>query len=439
MANVTEIEIPYGYEAREYQRPVFDAWQEGKRRFNCVWHRRAGKDTTALNFTIARMLERVGSYYHFFPVSTQARKVIWDGYDFSGQPLLGYFPQEIIKGTPNNQEMKLTLINGSQYQLIGTDRALDWIVGTNPIGCIFSEYSLMNPRAWDLIRPVLRENGGWAFFIYTARGENHGYDLFEMSKKNPNWFTSLLTVDDSKRPDGTPVISESDIQEERDEGVDEDIIQQEYYCSFTAAVPGSYFGKEMRRAKKLGRVTAVPHETSFNVDTWWDLGIDDSMTIWFTQSIGQSVRCIRYYENSGFGLDHYIEVLKEFKDDHGYSYGDHHAPHDIVVRELSTGTSRQDTASKKGLDFIAGTKVSRKEDAIEAGRSFISKCWFDEENCKQGIACLRNYRSEYDEKARVRKKIPVHDWASHGADAFMELARHYQPPVSGRQQQYAEG
>ena len=167
--------------------------------------------------------------------------------------------------------------------------------------------------------------------------------------------------------------------------------------------------------------------------------MDDSTTIWFTQSVGQSVRCIDYYENSGFGLPHYAQVLKERAQDEGYVYGEHHGPHDITVREIGSGVSRQETASSLGIDFIAGKRVQRKEDAIEAARQMIAKCWFDEEKCKQGIACLRNYRSEYDEKAQVRKKVPVHDWASHGADGFMELGMNYSGPSFGNNPQQAEG
>ncbi len=428
-------------EPRDYQLPlVWDFQEEGLLRACCVWHRRSGKDTTALNLCIEKMFERKGGYYHFFPVGSQGRKAMWEGINRDGKRYMDYFPSKMIR-RKNDQEMRIELHSGSYYQIVGVDRALDWIVGTNPVGCIFSEWALMNPAAWDLIRPILRENGGWAIFIYTARGENHGFDLAEMAKKNPNWHFSLLTVDDTKRPDGTPVISEKDIQEERDEGMSDEMIEQEYYCSFEGSVPGAYFGKEMKRAKALKRITSVPYEPAVLVDTWWDLGVDDSMSIWFTQSVGSSIRCIDYYENSGFGFGHYAKELKDRADKEGYIYGTHNAPHDITVRELGAtevAQSRQETARSLGIDFIAGKRVQKKEDAIEAVRQTISKCWFDDAKCKQGIACLRNYKSEYDDKKRVKKKVPVHDWASHGSDSFMEMAMHYRPPLSGKRQEYAE-
>lgn len=414
------------YTAREYQVEMWDQMQI-KKRGVMVWHRRSGKDTSALNFLVTEMFRRVGTYFHFFPVGSQARKAMWNGIDRDGFRYMDYFPEQMVESR-STQEMRITMRNGSHYQLVGTDRAIDWLVGTNPVGCIFSEYALMNPQAWNLIRPILRENGGWALFVYTPRGENHGYKLYKMAKKNPEWFCSLLTVDMTTRQDGTPVISQDDIESERKEGVDEPTIQQEYYCSFEGVVPGAYFGHEMVWLNKHGKITKVPHEPGYPVDTWWDLGIDDSMSVWFSQTIGREIRLINYVEHTGKGLPFMAAELDRIAKDEDYVYGEHHAPHDIKVREIGTGQSREETAMDLGLDFLAGTRVKRKEDAIEAARKILRMCVFDEEKCEQGIACLRNYRAEVDEDKGVRRKVPVHDWASHGADAFMELAMNYEPP-----------
>ena len=256
-------------------------------------------------------------------------------------------------------------MNDSIFQIVGTDN-IDSIVGTNPIGCVFSEYALQDPRAWEFIRPILRENGGWAVFDYTPRGKNHGWTLYQMARDNPDWFTSLLTVDD------TGVLTSADIDAERREGMDEDLIQQEYYCSFEGARQGAYYSAQLKLAEKEGRLTSVPYEPIAGVQTWWDLGIGDSTAIWFTQTIGREVRVIDYLEASGEGLGYYAKALAA----KGYVYdlkGAHHAPHDIEVRELGTGRSRLETAAGLGIDFHVVPRLGI-DDGIEATRSFLSRC-----------------------------------------------------------------
>lgn len=228
------ITIPHNFSPREYQLPFLKAMDSGKKRAVLIWHRRSGKDKTVLNFTIKKMLERVGAYYYFFPSYAQGKKILWDGADKDGFKFLHHFPKEILDGKPNDSEMKIKLKNGSLFQIIGTDN-YDSIVGTNPIGCVFSEYSLQDPNAWEYLRPILRENGGWAVFCYTPRGMNHGAKMLQVGKDNEEeWFTQVLTADD------TQAISKEDIEKERKEGMPDDLIQQEFYCKFLDGA-GQYF------------------------------------------------------------------------------------------------------------------------------------------------------------------------------------------------------
>lgn len=264
------ITLPHNYSPRTYQTPFLSAMDRGLLRAVLVWHRRAGKDKTLLNFTVKKMFERVGVYFYLFPTYAQGKKIIWDGVDGDGFRFLSHFPPEIIE-SKNDTEMKVKTRNGSVFQIIGTDN-YDSIMGTNPVGCVFSEYALQDPRAWDYIRPILRENGGWAVFNFTPRGKNHGNDLFEMARENPEWFCQRLTVDDTIRPDGSPVLSREDMDKERAEGMDEELIRQEYYCSFDMGVQGAYFFKQIQTAEEDGRVTGVPYDSRLEVDTWWDLG-----------------------------------------------------------------------------------------------------------------------------------------------------------------------
>ncbi len=219
-----KLTLPYNYEPRQYQLPVLQALDSGIKRAVCVWHRRAGKDKTFLNYMIRCMYERIGIYYYFFPTYNQGKKILWDGIDKEGKPLLDHFPEPLIS-SKNATEMKITLQNGSLFQVVGTDN-YDSIVGTNPIGFVFSEFALQDPMAWGYIRPILAENGGWAIFPYTPRGFTHGYDIYQMAQMNPNWYCELLTIID------TGAITEAQVEEERNSGMSESLIQQEFYCSF---------------------------------------------------------------------------------------------------------------------------------------------------------------------------------------------------------------
>lgn len=224
-----QICIPNAWNPRPYQRRLWDYFAKGGRRAVAVWHRRCGKDSLALNLEASKALtERVGVYWHMLPLNTQARKVIWDGVDRYGRRMIDQaFPKELRQST-NDQEMKIVFKNGSVWQCVGSDN-YDALVGSNPVGVVFSEYSV-TPKAataWDYIRPILAENGGWALFIYTPRGHNHGYALYNQAKA-AGWFTELLTVDDTK------AIPAEAVEEERRAGMSEAMIQQEFFCSFEA-------------------------------------------------------------------------------------------------------------------------------------------------------------------------------------------------------------
>jgi phage terminase large subunit len=318
----------------------------------------------------------------------------------------------LIAGNTNSSEMKIRLQNGSILQVIGTDN-VDSIVGTNPIGCVFSEYSLQNPKAWQLLRPILAENGGWAIFNFTPRGANHAKELFDMASHNKDWFCQLLTVDD------TGAVTKEAIEAERQAGMSEDMIQQEFYCSFTLGVEGSYYAKYMQEAKDEDRIGKVPHAKQSRVYTVWDIGIGDSCAIIFYQIVGNEIHIIDYYENNGEGLPHYAELLFSKP----YRYADHFAPHDIENRSFSSGLSAAEVARGLEIRFtVLPTLQLRIEDGIEALRGLFPRIFIDATACKQLIKCLENYRKEFDERHQVYKTRPVHDWASHGADAARYLA-----------------
>ncbi len=377
----------------------------GGKRAAAVWHRRAGKDSVALNWTATAAHQRVGTYWHMLPTQTQGRKTIWDGIDRHGRRMIDQAFPDLIRTNYRKDEMKIELKCGSIWQVVGSDNYNN-LIGSNPVGVVFSEYSVADPAAWDYIRPILAENGGWAVFIYTARGRNHGAHLYEMARDNPGWFAEILTVND------TGVIGPEIIQEERDSGMSEDMIQQEYFCSFAAAISGSYYGKQMGDAEKDGRICEVPYEPNIRVETWWDLGIRDSMAIWFVQRVNREIRVIDYYEMSGEGLPHFAKILQN-KD---YVYSRHIAPHDIEVRELGTGKSRRETAANLGIKFQIAPNLP-VDDGIDAVRAMLPRCWFDKKKTARLVEALKQYRKEWDDKLKTFKPSPLHDWASHPADA----------------------
>lgn len=416
---MSTIQIPFQWEPRLYQEPCWNYLEGGGRRAVCVWHRRAGKDLFGINWCCTAAVQRPGLYWHLFPTYNQGRKIAWDGFTKTGRPFLDHFPADIVE-SKNGTDMRVTLKTGGIYQVVGTEDP-DRLVGANPVGCIFSEYSLQDPKAWDIIRPILAENDGWALFIYTARGKNHGYDLFEMAKHNPKWFAEKLVAGSgegcTKRRDGTPVISDAVIEEERASKMPEDLIQQEYFCSFEASIVGSYYSTQMAAMLADGRIGNIPWEPNLPVNTAWDLGVSDATAIIFWQEYGQEVRIIDYYEQSGEGLAHYAKYLGEKP----YVYGTHIAPWDIEVRELGTGKSRLEVARSLGIRFQV-VKQQSLNDGIEAVRNMLPTAWMDEKKCARLIESLRQYRKEWDEKNKCFKDNPLHDWTSHGADSARYLA-----------------
>ena len=251
------ITLPYEFTPRDYQMPFLKAWDSGIKRFVIVWHRRSGKDKVCFANLIKKMFEKKASYFYFAPTYKQGKKIIWDNIDNNGFKMLNHIPKEIIKNK-NETEMKIDLINGSYVQIIGTDN-IDSIVGSNPYGCIFTEFSLQQKEAWDYIRPILIANGGWAIFNFTPRGTNHAYKLLQSVKDNPNWFTQVLTVDD------TDVISKEDLEEEKSQ-MPRDLFEQEYYCKFIDGASQFFKGIEKCLYNDPFELPEENHEYKFGID-----------------------------------------------------------------------------------------------------------------------------------------------------------------------------
>jgi hypothetical protein len=266
----------------------------------------------------------------------------------------------------------------------------------------------------------LAENGGWAIFNFTPRGENHAKELLDYALTDDKWYVSNLTVED------TTAISQEVLEQERKEIIakngDDAIFRQEYFNSFSAAMQGSYYGKIVEQMENDGKITDVPYEPNLLVDTWWDLGVNDSMSIGFFQKHGLGWRLIDYLEGSGEGLGYYVQELQN----KGYIYGKHFAPHDIVVKEMGTGKSRLETAKELGIKFETITKpdgglksavpMLSIEDGIQAVRGRLQTLYIDKIKGERLVKALKNYHKDYDEVNKVYRNNPKHDWSSHCAD-----------------------
>ena len=388
----TKIQIP-NFEPRDYQLPFLKAMDAGCKRAVIVFHRRAGKEVVCFNWLIKQAYwHRVGTYVYFFPTSTLGRRILWDGVNRDGKRFLEYIPEQIIEAI-NNVEMKIRLTNGSIIQVIGSDQIIN--VGINPVGCVFSEYSLQDPKCWNFIRPILRENGGWAIFNFTPRGKNHAYDMYLMAKSNPEWFCQKLTIND------TGVLTNADMDNERREGMSEHLIQQEYFCCFDQGTEGAYYAKLLNKAELEGRVTNVPHDPNGRVDTYWDLGVSDSTVIILAQNIGNDIHIINVYANQGEGLSHYVRWLENESNKNEYLYGEHFAPHDIQVRELGSGAqTRIQIAKDLGIHFRIVPNIGIHE-GIELARGIFPRLWIDSKKCLTFIKALENYHSHFNERLNV--------------------------------------
>jgi hypothetical protein len=318
----------------------------------------------------------------------------------------------------NQSELRVDFPNGSQVRIYGADNP-DSLRGLYFDGVVLDEYGMMRPNLFsEVIRPTLSDRPGWAVFLGTPAGKNEFYDKVQQAKADPEWFFAEY------RASQTNVLPKAELDAARKD-MTADEYAQEYECSFEASVKGAVFAREIIQAREAGRVTRVPYDPALPVDTDWDLGVGDATAIWFSQTLySGEVRLIDYYESTGQGLAHYREVLNQ----RAYTYGTHWAPHDIQVRELGTGRSRLEAAHQLGIPFQISPKVESLEDGIHAARMLLPRCWFDADHTQRGLECLQHYRWDYNTRINEFKHLPVHDWASHGADAFRGLAyRHFTP------------
>ena len=416
-----------GWRPRNYQLPFWNEWVvNGKDRAIEIAHRRWGKDDIVLHGTAIKTQERVGNYWHCMPLYTQARIALWNGINgHTGKRRIDEAFPEDLRASTNDNDMMIKFKNGSTWQLIGSDN-YNKLVGAGTVGISFSEWALCNPSAWAYFRPMVEENQGWATFITTPRGRNHAKRMFDIGRQSARWFAEVSSVDQ------TGALTKEQLDEALDEytaihGLDMGLalLQQEYFCSFNAAIPGAYYAREMLAVRNEERITseciAVPN---YPVHTVWDLGVSKgALVIWFFQVVGQQIYILDVMATGDLGIDNAKDEIFKRREIYGWKAGVDFVPPDARARELGApgARTRVETMRAEGLrpEIVPMQTV---DDGRNAVRQTLPFCVFHPRCEEKGIAGLEAYHREWDDEKKTFKNTHVNDWSAHIADAFRYLS-----------------
>ena len=406
MEEVLDIELEYS------PRTVFQDFHDREQRWAVVVaHRRCGKTVSCINDLIFRALtedKEHGQYAYVAPYYSQAKNIAWDYLQRYAKPVLA---------RANQSELWVELVNGAKIKLYGADNP-DALRGLYLDGVVLDEYADMRPRMWgEIIRPLLADRMGWAVFIGTPKGHNAFYDVYTNATKDQRWFAKTL------RASQTGLLPNSEL-EDAQASMSPDQYEQEFECSFEAAILGAFYGKEMRVLTDAGRITTVEADPLFPVNTAWDLGYSDDTALWFYQVIYGEIRILDYHSSNGHQVSYYTDLLESKRQENKWKYGKHYLPHDARAKTLASGGKSiiEQIASKIPIESLKIVPSLSLQDGIQATRLALMRSWFDGVKCQDGIECLRQYQREYDEDKKVFRDKPKHDWTSHGADAFRMLA-----------------
>lgn len=392
------------------RQPFIDFHNRSERWAVLVCHRRAGKTVACVAELVLSALfctKPDGRYAYVCPQFNQAKDVAW------------MYIKRLTADIPgieyNESELRADLPNGSRIRLYGADNP-DRLRGLYLDGVVLDEFADMRSSVWgEVIRPMLADRKGWAVFIGTPKGHNDFYRSWLYAKQAADWFALMLKAGDSGLIDADELIDAR-------RAMTDDQYEQEFECSFEAAIAGAYYAKDIVDAQ----ITEVVCDAELPVFTAWDIGYSDDTAIWFYQVARGEIHVIDYYAANGHGVEHYVDVLNE----RGYKYAKLGKkpflwlPHDARAKTFASGgKSSQEQFFRLGYASRIVPELSL-QDGVQALRMALPRMWFDADKCKDGIEALKLYRREWDSDKKVFRDKPLHDWTSHAADAarYMALA-----------------
>ena len=360
---------------------------------------------------------RIGNYWHMLPEASQARKAIWEAVNpHTGVRRVDEAFPKVLRATTREQDMMIKFHNGSTWQVLGSDN-FNSLVGSPPIGIVYSEWALANPAARSYLRPIIAENNGWQIFITTPRGRNHAARTYQAARNDPKAFAQLLRASDTGAMSAERLADELR-QYVDDFGEDEGraIFDQEYNCSFDAALLGAVLGRAVETAEQDGRIGNVeydPHGAPIEVSS--DIGFHDTASWWFWQPVVGGFNLIDYDGCNGLDADEWCDRLLR----KGYRIGKIHLPHDARAKTFqSRHTAVERFIEAFGANRISVVPMSKKTDRINAARRVVKNCAFDAVKCSDGLDALRSWQFQWNAETKTFSKEPLHDWASHPGDAF---------------------
>ena len=392
-------------------RSVFEDFHTRKQRWAViVAHRRCGKTVACINDLIVKALlenKKHAQYAYIAPFYSQAKSVAWRYLERFSEPFMT---------KANQSELWVELFNGSRIRLFGADNP-DALRGNFLDGVVLDEMADMKPNLWgEIIRPLLADRLGWATFIGTPKGHNAFYDIYNEATKKPNWYVKVL------RADQTMLLPQSELDDAK-ASMSDNQYEQEFLCSFEAAILGSYYGQEMRRITDMERITSIDYDPMFPCHTAWDLGFNDSTAIIWFQVVYGEIRILDHHSSNGQPISFYTGLIAQKEDEFGYKYGYHYLPHDARAKTLASGGKSiiEQISAKIDIKHLKIVPNLSIQDGIQATRLALTRTWFDNK-CEELIECLRQYQREWDDDKKVFRDRPKHDWTSHSSDAMRYLS-----------------
>ena len=382
------------------------------KRYNViVSHRRFGKSIFAVNHMIDHLLMNnypLPRYAFIAPTYQMAKRIIWDNLKRYADKIPGVtFNEADMRADFEGNKGRIMLLSAENYESLK---------GIYLDGVVLDEHAQMSPSVWtEAIRPTLIDRKGWAIFTSTPKGQNQFYELYQYAKNSgdPDWYQDVFPVS------RTRLIDQGELDSLK-RTMSEEEYAQEFECDFTAGLAHAYFSKELKKADVEGRIKDIPYDPMIPVDTYWDLGMSDATAVTFVQSTRFEHRIIDYYETHGEGLD---KIIPHIKNKYPYNYDEWVLPHDVQVRDLSTGKARLQMFHNMGVRKTRVVpRVGEKLDSINAARVIFQKCYFDKKKTELLIKSLTNYQKKFDDKNQVYLKTPLHNWASNAADSFQCFA-----------------